>query len=443
MITKIIKVIILICIGIGVYHGIHLTYEKQEPEIEQKKIDQKIFEVLQTRCAEITEFYTYGRSFNVSGRISNISKDNFESIRLVISDGQEYEKMYKMNTEFKENELFFHSDQEINNTIIIDELKNGEYYIFLRVKLNNSVDPRYYSFKNISDYENITYYTISKDSKNRKVEIAFKQKEYNEKQYPYLSLFLQDAELPDEVYDIVIDAGHGGADRGVKQGADTEANITLEYAKLLKDSLEQNGLKVKLTRNDENTDLYNSTNMYDSAGRITSACKSKAKLMISFHINDGASNLKGLEIYSPSKSNLDFAKNMAEKIKQYSTISYSNYNSYKMLDGVYVKNFTASVIKEFANTANKKGYEPYDINTDTPYLYTIREVGGIATNAYVDGRNEAYSKNVYYNANYGIECYQVELGYIKTDLEIIKNEKENYIRAITEAILEWNKLNES
>ena len=93
MIKKIIKIIILICIGIGVYFGIHLTYQKQEPELKQKKIDQKIFENFQARCAEITEFYTYGKSFNISGKLSNINKDNFESIRLVISDGQEYEKM--------------------------------------------------------------------------------------------------------------------------------------------------------------------------------------------------------------------------------------------------------------------------------------------------------------------------------------------------------------
>ena len=67
---------------------------------------------------------------------------------------------------------------------------------------------------------------------------------------------------------------------------------------------------------------------------------------------------------------------------------------------------------EYENTANKKGYEPYKITTDTPYLYTIREVGGIATNAYVDGRNKDYSKNEYYRTNQGIECYQIELGYI-------------------------------
>lgn len=435
MIKKVLKIFVLICIIIGVVLGVNLTIEKTKPEFAQKEIDEKLFGAFETRTAEVTAFYTYGKSLNVEGKISNISEDNFESIRLVISDGQEYEKQYKLDSEFEEKNLIFSSDDEINRKIVLDELENKEYYVYLRIKLNNSNEPRYYSFSNISEYEDIEYYTVTKEGKNRKAEIKFKTKTYNEKEYSYLSVYLQDSELPDEIYDIVIDAGHGGTDPGEKSGNDTEADIVFEYAKLLKESLETQGLKVKLTRNDENTDRYNSTNMYDSAGRITSACKSKAKLMISLHINNGFDNLNGLEIYSPCKSNLDFARNMANKIKEYSSINYSNNNSYKMFDGVYMENFTPSVIKSFENTANKKGYEPYNITTDTPYLYTIREVGGIATNAYVDGRNTDYSANAYHNANYGIECYQIELGYIKTDLEIIKNEKEAYIRAISETII--------
>ena len=34
--------------------------------------------------------------------------------------------------------------------------------------------------------------------------------------------------------------------------------------------------------------------------------------------------------------------------------------------------FTNNVIKDFESTAKKKGYEPYNITTDTPYLYTRR-----------------------------------------------------------------------
>ena len=92
---------------------------------------------------------------------------------------------------------------------------------------------------------------------------------------------------PEEVYDFVIDAGHGGKDVGEKSGTDTEENITLLYAKQLKEKLENQGLKVKLTRDDLNTNSYTATNMYDDNGRISIACQSKAKYMISFHINNG------------------------------------------------------------------------------------------------------------------------------------------------------------
>ena len=158
--------------------------------------------------------------------------------------------------------------------------------------------------------------------------------------------------------------------------------------------------------------------------------------MLSLHINNGNAGLKGLEIYAPCKSNLDFAKNMANKIVGATEVEYSNNNSFKEADGVYVRNFTQSVIRDYEATAKRKGYAPYNITLDTPYLYTIREVGGIATNAFVDGRNTSYSANKYYNSNQGIECYQIEMGYIKKDLEIIKNQMEQYVSAISEAVLE-------
>ena len=249
-----------------------------------------------------------------------------------------------------------------------------------------------------------------------------------------LKISLNEEKLPEDTYDIVIDAGHGGTDKGEKLGGITESDITLEYAKLLKNSLEENGYKVFLTRTDENTDYYNHTNMYDQEGRITTACKSKAKLMISFHVNQGKNSLKGLEIYCPCNSNLEFAKQLANRINEASNIEFSNNISFKKADGVYVRNFTKAEIKAFANTAENRRYEAYPITTDTPYLYIIRETGGIATNAYVDGRNKSYSANEYYNSNQGIECYQIELGYINNDLNVITNEKENYINAIAEAI---------
>lgn len=84
-------------------------------------------------------------------------------------------------------------------------------------------------------------------------------------------------------------------------------------------------------------------------------------------------------------------------------------------------------------TANRNGYEPYSITTDTPYLYTIREVGGIATHAYVDGRNKNYSANQYYKSNQGIECYQIYIGYFNNNFDYILNSKDSFANAVAES----------
>lgn len=434
MVNKLLKLVILICMLVGIWYGVSITIKREVPKFDKKASETKVFNMIQTKLAEATKIYTYGKSLNVSGKISNVSKDNLESAKLYITDGLNYEQSYNLDYSFEGNNLFFYSSL-INSTIIIDNLENSEYYVLLRLKLNNSIEPKYYSFKNSCGSDNIEYYTITKENMNRKALIAFSEKEDNNKSYNLLTINLENTNLPEDVYDIVIDAGHGGSDKGEMLNGITESDITLEYAKILKDKLESSGYKVKLTRDDSNSSDYTETNMYDSNGRIGIACKSKAKLMISFHINNNSNNrLAGFEIYGPCKSNLNFAKKMANNINEHSTITYSNNNSFKHADGIYVRNFTKQIIKEYENTANKKGYEPYNISIDTPYLYTIREVGGIATGAYVDGRNTSYSANQYYNSNQGIECYQLELGYIKNDLDIIKNEKEEIIQAILEAI---------
>ena len=69
----------------------------------------------------------------------------------------------------------------------------------------------------------------------------------------------------------------------------------------------------------------------------------------------------------------------------------------------------------------------------------IREVGGIATGAFVDGRNPSYGRNKYYDSNIGIEAYLLELGYMKNEKDlnnIIKN-KDLYIEAIVNTINEF------
>jgi N-acetylmuramoyl-L-alanine amidase len=50
---------------------------------------------------------------------------------------------------------------------------------------------------------------------------------------------------------VVIDAGHGGADEGLRAGSSVEKQVNLELARAVKDALSAAGLSVVLTRNDD------------------------------------------------------------------------------------------------------------------------------------------------------------------------------------------------
>ena len=54
--------------------------------------------------------------------------------------------------------------------------------------------------------------------------------------------------VDDNVYDVVIDPGHGGMDSGASKNGHNEEELTLELAMKVKEKLEASGLKVKLTR---------------------------------------------------------------------------------------------------------------------------------------------------------------------------------------------------
>ena len=437
MFKNLLKILIILGIAVGVFYGVSISSKKSRNH-NASQIESSLYEMMQTKPAELINFYTYGKAFGLTGKIENVNEDNFENAKLYITNGNDFEENINLDVEFQDNNLIV-SVKEINNTIILDSLDNSRYYFLIRLKVNNSVDPRFYSFINTTKDADIDYYSVrdvhESQESGKRGNVHFIEGKYQGKQYNLMYLQMEDAEIPEDVYDIVIDAGHGGKDKGEIKGKYVEADIALNYAKKMKELLDGLGYRILMTRDDTNTDTFTSKNMYDPDGRISVACKSKAKLMLSFHVNnDALANLTGFEVYCPCKSNLDFAGSMADNIKAKSSINFSNNNTNKIRDGVYVRNYTKDNIRDSNASSKRKGYEPYPLTLNTPFLYTIREVGGMATNAYADGRNKEYSKNEYYDSNHGIECYQIELGYIKNDMEIVENEMNAYVEAISEAV---------
>ena len=380
--------------------------------------------------AEVTAFYTYGTSLNVEGIIRGVSKDNLEGMRLLITDGANYEKSYNLRCSFSDGNVVFSSKDLINRSIELDELEIGKYYILIRMKANNSKDFKYYTLSNTSQYKDIEYYTLTKESKNNKIDIKFSKDDFKGTNYSYLGLTVSQANLPDDVYDIVVDPGHGGRDSGETSDGESESRLMLEYGKSLKEALEAKGYKVKLTRDDSNNDSFTDMNMYDDGGRIDIACKTKAKYMISLHTAE--SGYSGIQVFAPNNVDFTLAEKLSNNIYNVSSLNYSGSNDYKIKDGIYQKNYNKDSIERVTKNLEKQGIEPYNLTANTPALYTIREVGGLATNAYVDGRNPNYSANKHYNSNQGIECYQISIGSLKYEKEVLQAERDQIVNAIAE-----------
>lgn len=159
-------------------------------------------------------------------------------------------------------------------------------------------------------------------------------------------------------YTIVINAGHGGADKGSVgvDGKSVESQLTLELAKTIQ-SLNQNSrLNLVLTRTEDET---------QSVTEITQkANKSNPDLFLSLHYNAAKNaNLSGTEIYiaSPGKtdrynSHLQFANQVANQVDDLS-LPFNGIKSRK--DGIYVlQNISCpSILIEAGYMSNPKDLE--------------------------------------------------------------------------------------
>jgi hypothetical protein len=148
----------------------------------------------------------------------------------------------------------------------------------------------------------------------------------------------------------------------------------------------------------------------------------------------------GTEIYIPNDIDLTLARLFASNLSE--IVGYSKKRTDKVENGIYFKYFKQSDIDESNISMKEENMNPYNIVLYSPYMYMIREVGGIHTGAYIDGRNEYYGLNSHYNSNHTAEPYLLELAYINYSSDLIKvvNTPELFSSAISKSIKEYLKI---
>lgn len=410
-------VVVLIFLGYFIY----INYIKDDIPLKQTEEE----------MATISEYFIYGNHLNIKGSLE-ITNKNYQSIALTLYNGTD--KDIEINAQIENNKINFSTSEFINEGLYLDDLERGIYYLFLKLTYENVEDKekplvKYYILKNETTYPETIYYTLTKynnqfliNSENNYNTLSFNIKENKDK----------------DIYDITIDPGHGGMDGGGSSNSYKETDFTPDISKKIKSNLEKAGLKVKLTHEEGELTKNEVLDEYNEHGRAVIPNEVKSKYTFSIHINKNTSSkVRGIEVYTPANIDYSLAKSLAENIVSKTDLDYSTNKLFKEYDGVYTHNFTESEIPSSLAGYEEKKYNPYNVTTNSNYLYMIRETGGYMTGAYIDNSNpKEVGVNPYYNSNIGNETYLLELGYLSnsSDLNILLESKDKLADAISDAI---------
>ena len=405
---KFLFVLLILLLGFGGYILYDNYFNKGIPKLK-----------VQEEVINIDNLFIYGTYLNMHGNL--VSDSNLE---LVLYNGEFLE--YKINSLNNE----FNMSDNINDGLYLEDIPVGTYYLFLRSSSKDDKDNdiyKYYTLNNTTEYKETTYYTFS--NRGNKILIT------SDEDYHTLMFTVSKNDNKD-IYDVVIDPGHGGMDSGAIKNGRKESEYTMKIANDLKNKLEEYGVKVKLTREENQLTTNEVLDDYGKSGRAVINHEVNAKYLFSIHMNSNqATSVHGLEVYTADNINYDFAKKMANNIVTFANTNYSTNKINKVFDGIYTRTFTQSDIDSSLAEYENKNMKAYNITTKSNYFYMIRETGGIMTGAYVDNRNEPkIIANPYYNSNVGSEAYLLELAYLTNanDLENMDNNVAKYTNAIAD-----------
>lgn len=288
----------------------------------------------------------------------------------VLDDSFKYQMLVKNKTngeEFIVN-LEKTSNHYYNFTLNVLNLKNGVYEFYL---VNDSLE---LLSNNMNSYNKIVRAHIGDKlitmdySKNNVV--------MNVEDFEYL-------------YDVVIDPGHGGSEKGAFNGKYIEKNINLEQSLYEKKRYEEHGLRVLLLREDDSYGIVMGDERLDSIDRKAFAVGyygSVSKIIYSNHHNSSLNKTSaGWEILVPSYASFQDLKVEHSIADAWSSLYIEPTNPYYRF---YTKDF------ETATPNNKINGEIYNFDDyysviRVPYkLFKVKNV--LFEGAYINNSNDMY-----------------------------------------------------
>lgn len=421
---KLIFLLLLLSVISITYVVYNISKEKIKEISEINKILDKVDFIIDENSIELDNMYIYGNNLNIEGKIAS---ENIKNIELLI---QSYDKeIIELNLTKEDEEITFKLSETINNGLLLDKYNNVLYLLFIRITdFNNN-----YKYHRLVFNEELEYYTLTNNRENYKISIN-KNNKFNT-----LNFFV--TKNTEEVYDIILDPGHGGIDSGacLYKNKTCERDYTSNIVRKIKNKLENYGYKVAYTWDIDEITNNDIIPTYGVNSRTGKTYESHAKYLFSIHLNSSATRKgSGFEIYTPYNIDYTLATIMRDKLNE--VTNYSSNTSHKVFNGIYTRTFTTYDLEDIRKEREKNKLENLDVSTKTNYYYMIRETAGKLGDAYVDGTtNSEGSINPYRDNLVTSEGYIIELAYISNanDVKHINENTELYIDAIVSSIIEY------
>ena len=207
---------------------------------------------------------------------------------------------------------------------------------------------------------------------------------------------------------VYIDPGHGGYDPGASGNGIIEKNIVLKIALNVKKILEEKGIQVVMSRND---DTY--VSLQD---RVITANKSNASSFISIHINSaGVTSATGIETYYYTKNSPSLASKIQNKLINYT----GAYDRGVKKDDYYVVTHTnmPSSLAEIGFLTNKSEATKLK-NSEYQYKISSALADGTLEYLNVNTNNDIISNRIYGSTRYETSYEVFKKGWESSDYVI-------------------------
>lgn len=370
---------------------------------------------------ELKDYVLYGESLTLYADTYDLGKSDKLSGKSILcrnlSTGSEY---------------VYYLGSKLDEGIPIYELPVGVYEVYVSSLLSNER-----MYMNNETFEE--FYTVTRKGITHRFSLIantnyfYPNDETVKLEKPYLYFLVEDAELPDAYYDIIIDPGHfaydcysnscwGYIDNGsiTNNGTFIESEAVYQVSEVVAKELALAGLKVTMTR-----DNVTPVDMYGEGGRVYQTITSHAKYYISNHLNAiNDTSAHGAEVWHSAYASSKLAETILDiLVADTNLVASGNIGSGNPIPSI----ITSTV------SADKYG-KAFD------GFMMIREPGGKGTGA---GQiSEAAIENngpFLENVNYGANTVLIQYIYMtnKKDAAAWNDNYESYGKAVAKAIIEY------